>query len=60
MFILVWDLLKKKISSKINVERPNEDFLFKFKDTVLPNYAEEHILNNVKILILTVFYSLKH
>lgn len=48
--ILVWDLLKKKISSKINVERPNEDFLFKFKDQVtITNFAEEHILNNVKL-----------
>lgn len=47
--LLVWDLLKKKISSKINVERPNEDFLFKFKDTALTNYAEDHILNQVLI-----------
>ena len=47
MKFIVWDLLKKKISSQINVERPNEDFLFKFKDTVITNYAEDHILNNV-------------
>jgi len=45
--MLVWDLLKKKISSKINVQRPDEEFLFKFKDQPIPNYAEDHILNNV-------------
>lgn len=45
----VWDLLKKKISSKINVLRPDEEFLFKFKDTNIPNYSEDHILNNVRI-----------
>lgn len=49
--LIVWDLLKKKISSKINVQRPDEEFLLKFKDThePLPNYAEDHILNNVPI-----------
>lgn len=46
-FIIVWDLLKKKISSKINVLRPDEEFLFKFKDQPVPNYSEDHILNNV-------------
>jgi hypothetical protein len=44
---IVWDLLKKKISSKINVLRPDEEFLFKFKDQPIPNYSEDHILNNV-------------
>lgn len=47
MIFLVWDLLKKKISSKINVLRPDEEFLFKFKDQPIPNYSEDHILNNV-------------
>ena len=49
MIFLVWDLLKKKISSKINVLRPDEEFLFKFKDQPIPNYSEDHILNNVSL-----------
>jgi F-box and WD-40 domain protein 1/11/F-box/WD-40 domain protein 7 len=51
--IRTWDLLKKKISSKLQVNRPEEDRLFKFKEKnqVEPvNYAEDHILNNPKTL----------
>jgi hypothetical protein len=29
---VVWDLLKKKISNKIYVQRPDYDFLLKFND----------------------------
>ena len=47
-----WHLVKKKISSKINVERPGEEFLLKYKDSHEPvvNYAEDHILNTPKAL----------
>lgn len=61
---LDWHLVKKKISSKINVQRPDEEFLLKFKDSHDPmvNYAEDHILNTVGLLffILIVPFSLKH
>jgi len=51
--IRTWDLLKKKISSKLQVSRPDDELLFKFKEKngVEPvNYAEDHILNNPKTL----------
>ena len=47
--VIDWHLVKKKISSKINVQRPDEEFLLKYKDSHEPvtNYAEDHILNTV-------------
>jgi WD40 repeat protein len=47
-----WHLVKKKISSKINVQRPDEEFLLKYKDSHEPvtNYAEDHILNTPKAI----------
>jgi hypothetical protein len=49
-FILVWDLLKKKIASKIFVVRPSDDVLLKASDEKLTNFAEDHILNTVRLL----------
>ena len=51
--IRTWDLLKKKISSKLEVSRPEEELLFKYKEKhgVQPvNYAEDHTLNSTKTL----------
>ena len=47
--ILDWHLVKKKISSKINVQRPDDEFLLRYKDQHIPlvNYSEDHILNTV-------------
>jgi len=48
--LIDWHLVKKKISSKINVQRPDEEFLLKYKDIHTPvvNYSEDHILNSVR------------
>lgn len=42
-------MVKKKISSKINVQRPGEEILLKYHDQHEPvvNFAEDHILNTV-------------
>lgn len=55
-----WHLVKKKISSKINVQRPDEEFLLRYKDqqTPLVNFAEDHILNTV-LNPSIIFYSQK-
>lgn len=48
--IIEWHLVKKKISNRIDVERPEEDILLRYRANAhepLPNYAEDHILNNV-------------
>lgn len=45
--------MKKKISNRIDVERPDEEILLRYRDNShepLPNYAEDHILNNVSVL----------
>ena len=45
-----WHLVKKKISNRIDVERPEEDILLRYRENShepLPNYAEDHILNTV-------------
>lgn len=46
-FSLVWNLEESKLKGKLQVERPTEDALFKFKQLIgdLPNYSEDHILN---------------
>jgi len=46
-----WHLVKKKISTRINVNRPDEEFILKYKDqhTPLVNFSEEHILNTVRL-----------
>ncbi len=45
-------MVKKKISTKINVIRPDEAFLLKYKDSheALVNFSEEHVLNTAKAL----------
>ncbi len=48
--IIEWHLVKKKISNRIDVERPEEDILLRYRENShepLPNYAEDHILNTV-------------
>ena len=47
---LVWDLLKKRISNKINVVRPDDKKLEEYQGTSTKpiNYAPDHILNNVR------------
>jgi WD40 repeat protein len=48
-----WHLVKKKISNRIDVERPDEDILLRYRENShepLPNYAEDHILNTPKAL----------
>jgi len=48
--LLEWHLVKKKISNRINVERPDEEILIRYRDIThdpLPNYADDHILNTV-------------
>jgi hypothetical protein len=48
---LEWHLVKKKISNRIDVERPDEDILLRYRENShepLPNYAEDHILNTVR------------
>lgn len=47
---IVWDLLKKKIANKILVNRPDDEFLLKFTDEKLTNFAEDHVLNTEKAL----------
>jgi hypothetical protein len=48
-----WHLVKKKISNRIDVERPDEDILLRYRENShepLPNYAEDHILNTVSFI----------
>lgn len=43
--------MKKKISNRIDVERPEEDILLRYRENAhepLTNYAEDHILNTVR------------
>jgi hypothetical protein len=45
--------VKKKISNRIDVERPDEDILLRYRENShepLPNYAEDHILNTVSFI----------
>jgi len=46
---LDWHLVKKKISHKINVKRPDEELLLKYRDSHEPlvNFSEDHVLNTV-------------
>ena len=61
--MIEWHLVKKKISNRIDVERPEEDILLRYRENShepLPNYAEDHILNTVRdFRILTKIYSRK-
>jgi WD40 repeat protein len=43
----IWNLAEQKITQKIEVNRPKENELFKYKDhqQEVINYAPEHILN---------------
>ena len=43
----VWNLAEQKITMKIDVNRPKDNELFKYKDhaSEVVNYAPEHILN---------------
>jgi len=52
---LDWHLVKKKISHKINVQRPDESVLLKYRDSHEPltNYAEDHVLNTVSYTLMT-------
>jgi|LauGreDrversion4_2_1035121.scaffolds.fasta_scaffold644898_2 hypothetical protein len=48
-----WHLVKKKISNRLDVERPDEEILLRYRENShepLPNYSEDHILNNVSAL----------
>ena len=51
-FVIDWHLVKKKISSKINVQRPDEEFLLRYRDSheALVNFSEDHVLNTSKAL----------
>jgi len=44
---LVWDLKQQKLTKKIDVTRPQENELFKYRDNNIEivNYAPEHVLN---------------
>ena len=47
IIFIVWNLAAQKIRKKIEVARPNNDELFKYKDhqNEIVNYAPEHVLN---------------
>jgi hypothetical protein len=42
--------VKKKISNRLDVERPDEEILLRYRENShepLTNFSEDHILNNV-------------
>ena len=45
--LIVWDLQGLKLTKKIEVQRPNEQDLYQYKDHQMDivNYAPEHVLN---------------
>lgn len=48
--IKIWDLENQKNLSRLFVNRPDEDFLLKYTQDEVPNYAEDHVLNTEKAL----------
>ena len=47
LYFIVWDLANQKLTKKIDVIRPADVELFKYKDhqNEIVNYAPEHVLN---------------
>ena len=48
--ITVWDLMKRKKKTKVELKRPSDEHLQNFTEGSLTNYVEDHVLNSEKAL----------